>query len=145
MNAPAKRETARQTSKKAQHMSQYAQNFDEIVCRDSLNDCLTINSRFGGGCSDVPLLEAIHQCVLQGATVQKGNILVSSACTACKASPPPQACQHSKCTALLLLRWQEFGGSGECGCDGEPVAQCQKTSDQWAQYKQTQVVCYYLK
>jgi hypothetical protein len=54
MNAPAKRETARQTSKKAPHMSQYAQNFDEIVCRDSLNDCLTINSRFGEGCSDVP-------------------------------------------------------------------------------------------
>jgi hypothetical protein len=48
MNPSAKREIARQTGKKTPHPSQYAQNLDEIVIRNSLNDCLTFSSRHGG-------------------------------------------------------------------------------------------------
>lgn len=54
MNAPAMRATARKSSKKAPYMRKYAHNFDKIIYCDSLNDCLTIHSRFGGGgCSYV--------------------------------------------------------------------------------------------
>ncbi len=49
MSAPAKPVTARQIRKKVSHPSQYAQNFDEIAFCDSLNSCLTVNSRFCGG------------------------------------------------------------------------------------------------
>ena len=49
MSAPAKPITARQMRKKASHPSQYAQNFDEIAFCNSLNNCLTANSCFGGG------------------------------------------------------------------------------------------------
>ena len=54
MSASAKREIARQTGEKTLHPSQYAQNFDEIAFLDSLNNCLAVNSRFGGGCADHP-------------------------------------------------------------------------------------------
>lgn len=54
MSAPAKREIPRKASKKTPHPSQYAQNFDEIAFCDSLNNCLTINSRICGGCADIP-------------------------------------------------------------------------------------------
>jgi hypothetical protein len=54
MSALAKWEVARQTSEKTLYPSQYAQNFDEIAFCDSLNNCLTVNSRFCGGSSDHP-------------------------------------------------------------------------------------------
>ena len=54
MSAPAKPATASQIRKKASFQSQYAQNFDEIAFCDSLNNCLTVNSRFCGGSSDHP-------------------------------------------------------------------------------------------
>ena len=54
MSASAKREIARQTGKKALHPGQFAKNFDEILFCDSLNNCLTANFRFGGGCAEHP-------------------------------------------------------------------------------------------
>ena len=47
MSTPAKREIARQTSKKASHSNQYVWNFDELAFLDSLNNCLNINSCVG--------------------------------------------------------------------------------------------------
>ncbi len=52
MNAPAEREIACKTGKMALRPGQHAQNFDEIVFCDSLNNCLPYNSCFGGGYAD---------------------------------------------------------------------------------------------
>ena len=54
MSASAKREIARQTDAKATQRGQFAQNFDKSAFCDSLNNCLTANSRFGAGCADHP-------------------------------------------------------------------------------------------
>ena len=54
MSALAMREIARQIRKKASYPSRYARNFDEIAFCDSLSNCLTVNSRFCGGCADHP-------------------------------------------------------------------------------------------
>ncbi len=54
MSASAKGEIARQGNEKASHSNQYAPNFDAIVFCDSLNNCLTIDSHFDGGCADLP-------------------------------------------------------------------------------------------
>lgn len=54
MNTPAKRVTAHQTRKNVSHPSRYAQNFDEIEFRDSLNNRLNINALSCWSCAYHP-------------------------------------------------------------------------------------------
>ena len=53
-SAYAKPATAHQIRKRESSLGQYAQNFDEIAFCDSLKNCLSINFRIFGDCSDSP-------------------------------------------------------------------------------------------
>jgi hypothetical protein len=54
MSAPAMRANARPRSERAQNQSKYAQEFGGNALRVSSDELLSFNSRFGGGCADLP-------------------------------------------------------------------------------------------
>jgi len=54
MSAPAIRANAHPEPEKAPNQSKYAQQCGEVATAFSLGELLTFNSRFGGGCADLP-------------------------------------------------------------------------------------------
>jgi hypothetical protein len=54
MSASARRANALQQPEKAAIQGNYAQKIGENALQGSLRECLTFNSRCGGGCADLP-------------------------------------------------------------------------------------------
>jgi uncharacterized protein YuzB (UPF0349 family) len=53
MSAPARRANALQQPEKAAFQGNYAQKLDDNALQVLLYECLTFNSRCGGGCADL--------------------------------------------------------------------------------------------
>jgi hypothetical protein len=54
MSAPALRANARPRPERASNQSKYAQEFGANALHISWGELLILNSRFGGGCADLP-------------------------------------------------------------------------------------------